>query len=377
MLNKIEKGFSYKPDSQVIIHTEINHYKPLKEYIINLNEIVDSYNQKYKRNISPENFIISREKYSRNKNNEYNEQIFQKQLNNIPFSKFNNTNNNKFSTQLIKPIKPYKKKSILFNQKKIKEKYNNIQLNMSNYSETINNICLTERTLDRTKHSFLKEDNSSFININEDKPNKNTFNKINEIKIFDNKPINTFFYNKTYYHTIKDNNTSMNTNRKACRKIPLSKKYLINNAHKQYKLKKQKEINQIDLYRKRFTQILILLLEKYFKTYLLKYIYIFINKLKKYKKLQIKPIKNRKNKNKSFYNTEKCLSDRNYEDKNYLTYYNDIYKTKNEKLLIFKLKNENVRNSPGRLNLSELFRNKNELPKIKKLINIMEKTKKY
>ena len=62
-----------------------------------------------------------------------------------------------------------------------------------------------------------------------------------------------------------------------------------------------------------------------------------------------------------FYNTEKCLSDRNYEDKNYLTYYNDIYKTKNEKLLIFKLKNENVRNSPGRLNLSELFRNKNEL----------------
>ena len=377
MLNKIEKGFSCKPDSQVIIHTEINHYKPLKEYIINLNEIVDSYNQKYKRNISPENFIISREKYSRNKNNEYNEQIFQKQLNNIPFSKFNNINNNKFSTQLIKPIKPYKKKSILFNQKKIKEKYNNIKLDMSNYSETINSICLTERTLDRTKHSFLKEDNSSFININEDKPNKNTFNKINEIKIFDNKPINTFFYNKTYYHTIKDNNTSMNTNRKACRKIPLSKKYLINNAHKQYKLKKQKEINQIDLYRKRFTQILILLLEKYFKTYLLKYIYIFINKLKKYKKLQIKPIKNRKNKINIFYNTEKCLSDRNYEDKNYLTYYNDIYKTKNEKLLVLKLKNENVKNSPGRLNLSELFRNKNELPKIKKLINIMEKTKKY
>ena len=65
----------------------------------------------------------------------------------------------------MRPKKPYKKKSILFNQKKIKEKYNNIQLNMSNYSETINNICLTERTLDRTKHSFLKEDNSSFINI--------------------------------------------------------------------------------------------------------------------------------------------------------------------------------------------------------------------
>ena len=178
----------------------------------------------------------------------------------------------------------------------LKEKYNNIKLDMSNYSETINSICLTERTLDRTKHSFLKEDNSSFININEDKSNKNTFNKINEIKIFDNKPINTFFYNKTYYNTIKDNNTSMNTTRKACRKIPLSKKYLINNAHKQYKLKKQKEINQIGLYRKRFTQILILLLEKYFKTYLLKYIYIFINKLKKYKKLQIKSIKNRKNK---------------------------------------------------------------------------------
>ena len=121
MFNKIEKGFICKPDSQVIIHTEINHYKPLKEYIINLNEIVDSYNQKYKRNISPENFIISREKYSRNKNNEYNEQIFHKQLNNISFSKFNNTNNNtnnnKFSTQLMRPKKPYKKKSILFNQK--------------------------------------------------------------------------------------------------------------------------------------------------------------------------------------------------------------------------------------------------------------------
>ena len=379
MFNKIEKGFICKPDSQVIIHTEINHYKPLKEYIINLNEIVDSYNQKYKRNISPENFIISREKYSRNKNNEYNEQIFHKQLNNISFSKFNNTNNNtnnnKFSTQLMRPKKPYKKKSILFNQKKTKEKYNNIKLDMSNYSETINSICLTERTLDRTKHSFLKEDNSSFININEDKSNKNTFNKINEIKIFDNKPINTFFYNKTYYNTIKDNNTSMNTTRKACRKIPLSKKYLINNAHKQYKLKKQKEINQIGLYRKRFTQILILLLEKYFKTYLLKYIYIFINKLKKYKKLQIKSIKNRKNKINIFYNTEKCLSDRNYEDKNYLTYYNDIYKTKNEKLLVLKLKNENVKNSPGRLNLSELFRNKNELWKKQKSIKRRKESK--
>jgi hypothetical protein len=171
VLNSTNTRNNHNSNNQVIIHTEINNYRPLKEYIINLNEIVDSYNQKYKRNISPENFIISREKYSRNKNNEYNEQIFQKQLNNFPFSKFNNTNNNKFSTQLIKPIKPYKKKSILFNQKKIKEKYNNIQLNMSNYSETINSICLTERTLDRTKHSFLKEDNSSFININEDKSN--------------------------------------------------------------------------------------------------------------------------------------------------------------------------------------------------------------
>ena len=55
-----------KPNNQVIIHTQINNYKPLKEYIINLNGIGNN-NNKYNRHISPENFLISQQKSYKNK----------------------------------------------------------------------------------------------------------------------------------------------------------------------------------------------------------------------------------------------------------------------------------------------------------------------
>ena len=43
--------------------------------------------------------------------------------------------------------------------------------------------------------------------------------------------------------------------------------------------------------------------------------------------------------------------------------YNRKYRPKKENILFHKLKNENIRNSPDRLNFSELFRNRSELNK--------------
>ena len=86
--------------------------------------------------------------------------------------------------------------------------------------------------------------------------------------------------------------------------------------------------------------------------------YEFINNLKKY---HIN--KNTKSKIRILFNTN-YLTERNteYKDKNiFNAIYNNKYKQKNENILFHKLKNENIKTSPDKLNFSELFRNRSEL----------------
>ena len=98
LLNRSIKEKDLKCNNQVIIHTEINNYRPLKEYIINLNGIRNN----YKKNSSLENI-----KSSRIKNNYLNSK---KKLNDNSNSKANNPHNIIISNQNQKSIKPYKKK---------------------------------------------------------------------------------------------------------------------------------------------------------------------------------------------------------------------------------------------------------------------------
>ena len=380
IFNSTKTRNNQNANNQVIIHTQINNYRPLKEYIINLNGIGNNNNNtKYKKHISPENILISQQKknkniYMRNKN----------EFINNSFLYYNNQNRNFMSTQIMKPLKPYKKKNVLFNPNKSKEKIHNIKLDLTNYTESINTNCITDRTFDKTKISFYRgEEDSNFFNIND--INSNKCNNINNMKILTKMPINTLFYNKNF-HTLNNSNncnnygTTLKTNKK-CRKIPLSKKHIINKDFILSKINLKGKINQNnnsynnnnDKYQKRFTQILILLLEKYIKTYLLKTKYEFINNFKKYK-----TNKNKRNKILYLYNTQ-SLTERNTENKKdnniFNTTYNIKYKTKNENILFHKLKNENIKNSPDRLNYSELFRNKSELNKKQEKIKRRKESK--
>ena len=374
MLNSSKTDYNNNHNNQVIIHTEINNYTPLKEYIINLNNIRNSNNDKYQRHISPENFVKSQQKWNRIKNNYIK---IQKEINNKSFSKVNNPSNKELSTIDVKYIKPYKKKAVLFNPNKSKDKCNNIYLDITNYSETINSNCVTDRTFEKSKLSFLKdEENSEILNNNNNKYNKYNYN-IKEVRMPQNKQIkylNTSFHKNKNYNTINNynNNNSFNNNQK-CRKIPLSKAHIINKDFILNKIQKNRTLNSNDSkdsknnkYHKRFAQVLILLIEKFLKIYLLKNKYIFIKNLQKYKKINIG-----RNKMKNIYNNNICLTERDTENKSdhiYSLFNNTRYKTKNDNILLYKLKNENVKYSPDRLKYVELFRNKSELLKKKEII---------
>ena len=92
IFNSTQINNNQRQNNQVIIHTQINNYRPLKEYIINLNGLGNNNNQnnKYNRHISPENIIIphikgNKNKYMRNKNEFINNSFTQ-------FSSYNTKN---------------------------------------------------------------------------------------------------------------------------------------------------------------------------------------------------------------------------------------------------------------------------------------------
>ena len=355
MLKTYKRQYQPNLNNQVIIHTEINNYKPLKEYVINLNNMKNNYKNKYIRNLSPENLIIPLTKSNRNQKKYI---YLENELNNNSFSNVNYPSKKIIPSQVINQIKPYQKKSVFFKPNKSKEKYNH-KLNFAFNSGTIKTNCITERSFDNSKISFIKdEDDFSFMNINENRENiylKNNDNKT----ILKNKPINKCF---------------TNNDKKICRKIPLSKKYVPTKNLKFLSNKIKEDIIQNNIidnrYHQRLTKILILLIEKYFKTYLFKNKYIFLNNLKSYARTKIKSIKNKKSKIRNLFNIIN-ITDRRIENKTKTNYLCNIkYKKRNENnILIQKLKNENVKKIVDKLNFSELFRNKSELFKKEITIN--------
>ena len=368
MLHHSENDYHQKSNNQGIIHKKINNYNPLKEFIINLNGIVNN-NNNYKRSLSP---ILPSHKNRRNRKDYL---YLQNELNNNSFTQVKKQNYKIISIKIKNPIKPYKKKSVLFNPNKSKEKNNNFKLDLTNYSESINSNSITDRTFEKTKISFLKEEDSSFLNIIDNNTNNNIFE--NQIK--ENKPINNSLYKNKNVFTSTNCNTSLKTNKKLCRKIPLSKKNLpiknfkINRNNCKKDIIPNINISINNKYNKRFNKILILLIEKYFKTYLLKIKYSFINNLKLYKKEKTKSIKAKKNNIQIFFNTN-YLTDRNNESRN-SSFYNTKYKTINENILIQHFKNENKKNSSDKDNFIELFRNKKELFKKEIIISRRKESK--
>ena len=366
--SKYEPNQSF--NNQTIIHSKVNNYRPFNEFIIKLNDIGNKI--KNKRNLSPGSVFIPKQQSYKN------ETIYKylKKDNSVIRGNNIGLNNNKINdlkikqNKNIKPVKPYKKKSVLFNPNNTKENFHSLKLDLTNLSETNNSNCVTDRTMNKTKISILKEDeDSSFIIFNDNKSNKNIKNNNEDITLR-NKPIKVLFINNKNRYTLNKDNNNINTNKKLCRKIPLSKKYMVNKQSKGFKTNSKKNLLKGDiidnLYHKRFTQILMLLLEKYFKTYLLKNKYAFLNRLKLYKYSKKKSIKNKPKTIKILYNNNYSTS-RNGETKEDL-FYKTNYKTLNENKLLNKLKNENVKTSPDKINISELFRNKNELFKKEEVI---------
>ena len=376
MIKTSRKPFNQNLNNQVIIHAEINNYRPLKEYFININDKRNNSKYKYKKNLSPENLFFPLKKISRNQKRYI---YLEKELNNNSLTKINYPNKTIISTQYVNQIRPYKKKSVFFKPNNSKEKYSN-KLNLTNNSETINTNCITERSFDKSKKSFIKdEDSLNFIYINEDRENKYSKNN-NKNMIIKNKPLNTFSYINNNSKSIRNQILVSNKNKKFCRIIPLSNEYLPKKNLKFYndKIKADLFLNKIinDSYQQRFTKILILLLEKYFKTNLWKNKYIFLNNLKSYTKAKLQFIKNKKNKIKILYKANN-LTDRNTEYKTKRNYFCNIKsKTTNENYnLIHKLKNDNIKKIFDKLNVSELFRNKKELFNKEKIINSRKRIK--
>ena len=71
MIKTSRKPFNQNLNNQVIIHAEINNYRPLKEYFINLNDKRNNSKYKYKKNLSPENLIFPLKKISQIKRDIY------------------------------------------------------------------------------------------------------------------------------------------------------------------------------------------------------------------------------------------------------------------------------------------------------------------
>ena len=71
MIKTSRKPFNQNLNNQVIIHAEINNYRPLKEYFININDKRNNSKYKYKKNLSPENLIFPLKKISQIKRDIY------------------------------------------------------------------------------------------------------------------------------------------------------------------------------------------------------------------------------------------------------------------------------------------------------------------
>ena len=131
-------------------------------------------------------------------------------------------------------------------------------------------------------------------------------------------------------------------------------------------------------YKRRLTQILILLLEKYYKIFLLKIKYLFLNNLKNIikNKRKIKFKLTKRNKGiasiYNFYPSETNKNKKLTNNKN--IFLNNKYNSRNERTLLYRIKKENSNFSYNRLNRTELCRNLSELNKKKEIIERRKKS---
>ena len=371
ILNSLEKEKKEKAKKLNNLKRNDSTVKRKLNYNINLNssERIDYKKNPYYLNTSNSITLINNsdaifaEKNNYNINNSYS-----------TINIFNNKNNKDKISDYI--IKPYKKKSIIMNPYpyKNKNKIKKIKLDLLT-PETNNTNSFTDRVLYRNKN----EDDINFLNIkktfDEIINNKTTHEKKESIIELNNSLISVFEedknYNKRYNNHIRYRNMGLYKEKKKIEGKINSRKNIL-----------RRSLTPDDIfyikYKRRLTQILILLLEKYCKIFLLKIKYLFLNNLKNIikNKRKIKFKLTKRNKGiASIYNFYTTEADKNKKitiNKN--TFLNNKYNSRNERTLMLRIKKENCNFSHNRLNRTELCRNLSELNKKKEIIERRKKS---
>ena len=278
-----------------------------------------------------------------------------------------NENTCKLSSYIIKP---YQKRLIIVNP--LKKEVTNKNIIINSFEINNNSNSLSERINFKSKRSNDNEDNNTNIStrINLNKIfNSDKFNYMHDE--YDKKqkrydPLITVLYNKKN-HIMKD--------------ISFNKKEKINgnvNNRKYLKYSLTPEKLTYVKYQRRLIKALLLFLEKYYETHLIKIKYLFFSNLKNFRK-KAKLFKNniyKRNKEIlgfcEIYPTE-LEKDENDGCKYSNNYFLNILKNKREKNLLCQIKDRNISLTPDKINHSELCRNQSELIKMKEIIKRRKK----
>ena len=364
-MNLTERNNSYEKDNKK------ENKKINKNFDYNENSNYKEYPKNTKTIFNNSMYLIRR----LNKNNNNNSISQRHKLNNNSYSTINANNRtitNDFPSKLSSYIiKPYKKKTIIMdsNPNKNIKLPKKIKLDIKSPETNDNSNSYTDRTFYRNKFTnFNRDENLNIINL------KKTLkdNPVSGHKKYEKKE-NIFKYNGPLM-SLLGNETDFNKTFYTSRQKP---KLLDKIKGKTSILRNSLTPDKIMYaqFQRRFAQVLILLLEKYYKTYLLKFKYLFINNLKKYKKKKFRI--RQKNKEISFLNNNPKTEIRNeiiYDYKYDNNSFQNKYNSRKEKLLMYKLKNGQFNNSPNKPNATELCRNLSELIKMKNLINRRKKS---
>ena len=387
ILKSLEKEKNQKSNHSN--HSNRNNTSSKKEiknsinYNINYNYTERNNKKEYSNNLINDHSMFLRV----NRNEKINYDLQKNKLINNSYSTFNlyvqkNNNNNNLSKLSDYIIKPYKKKTLIMNPYPYKNriKIKNIKLDLSTPEINHNSNTYTDRTFYKIKKNNVNEDDNFIINLKKAyKENKfvKTIEKKHE-KIFDlNDPLKSILKKKeNYYKKSNINSKIKNINLSQVKKKIAGKKNMRKNILRR-SLTPDKLLN-IN-YQKRLAQALILLLEKYYKIYLLKIKYFFLNILKKFVGIKKIVIKNKtRNKNNSsiysFYPTE-IKEENNDESKNHNSnnFFLTKYGSRKEQILMHQLKNRNDSDLYN-TNKSELYRNWSELNKMKEIIERRKKS---
>ena len=265
-------------------------------------------------------------------------------------------------------IKPYKKKNIINNHyknditpKKVKSNFASLsEYNNIGSSIVINTQKIPQKFIDNySKHIKKKMNRNKIENeIYEKKGQKKTRNNSNLITSQRNNE--NYVYN-TYYNS--ENKSNITYREKVKPKI-------LNNKYKNFKrLNLSPDIYLNIKYHRKLYQVLLLLIEKIYKNFLMKTQYIFWNKLKTFNN-DGEDFKKGKYLTNDFQKKFNLEGKYNYKMENL----NKSYILRREKILINKIKERNLSESPKNSNHSEFFCNKNELNKLKQNLIIRKKT---